>query len=245
MEDFTIGGVLRDAARLIRGHFGLLFGLSLVLVALPKVLGAVLARWAVLSGSPNWAFLPGTLPFFGGSLLAVAIVRAAVEAASNRTPRFGDGLVAAFRFFGPVMGVSLVSSVLIGLGSILLLFPGVMLLCRWAVVVPVQVAEGPGVLAALRRSAHLTEGVRWRIFGLFLLWALLAIVAAAIGFGILGIVGGAMAAQGQISWILVLSDALISAIVGLASNLIYVSVYLRLRRVKEGSLSADLISAFD
>jgi hypothetical protein len=39
----------------------------------------------------------------------------------------------------------------------------------WSVLVPVQVAEGVGVIACFKRSAELTRGHRWKILAVFLL----------------------------------------------------------------------------
>jgi hypothetical protein len=57
---------------------------------------------------------------------------------------------------------------------LLLLVPGVMLCCVWAVAIPAAVVERPGVLAALARSAALTRGRRWQVLGGFL--ALFALI---------------------------------------------------------------------
>lgn len=46
--------------------------------------------------------------------------------------------------------------------------PAIMLWLRFFVAVPAAVEERPGALSALRRSAYLTEGQRWPIFGIVL-----------------------------------------------------------------------------
>lgn len=53
---------------------------------------------------------------------------------------------------------ALVTSIGIILGFVLLIVPGIYLLTRWYMVVPVIMAEGGGVLTAARRSAGYTKG---------------------------------------------------------------------------------------
>lgn len=70
--------------------------------------------------------------------------------------------------FLPALGVGLLTWLLVGLAS-LLVIPGFIVLCMLYVSTPVSVVERPGIAAALRRSAALTAGRRWSIFGLVLL----------------------------------------------------------------------------
>ncbi|MBO0686682.1 MAG: glycerophosphoryl diester phosphodiesterase membrane domain-containing protein, partial [Candidatus Dormibacteraeota bacterium] len=51
------------------------------------------------------------------------------------------------------------------------------ILVRWAVALPVMLAEGAGPLAALSRSWHLTRGSWWRVFGILVVVIVLSYVA--------------------------------------------------------------------
>jgi len=77
----------------------------------------------------------------------------------------------------PVVGVAFLNTVLVILGTMALIIPGIMLWVALWVAVPVAVVERPGVIASLRRSAWLTKGHRWRIFGIVLVLGLLNGVA--------------------------------------------------------------------
>jgi len=77
----------------------------------------------------------------------------------------------------PVVGVAILNTVLVILGTMVLIIPGIMLWVALWVAVPVAVVERPGVIASLRRSAWLTKGHRWRIFGIVLVLGLLNGVA--------------------------------------------------------------------
>jgi hypothetical protein len=58
----------------------------------------------------------------------------------------------------PLVSVSLLTASGIGLGSLLLLIPGVVLLTRWAVAVPVVMLEDKSAREAMRRSRELVRG---------------------------------------------------------------------------------------
>lgn len=66
----------------------------------------------------------------------------------------------------------LFTGIAIILGFVLLIIPGVYLLVRWFVVVPVIMAEGGGVLAAARSSAQYVKGYFWSILGAYFLISL-------------------------------------------------------------------------
>jgi hypothetical protein len=57
-------------------------------------------------------------------------------------------------------GISIVSTIAILAGLLLLVVPGVVLLLRWSLAYPVMLAEDEGIVGSLRRSWRLT-GKRW------------------------------------------------------------------------------------
>lgn len=65
----------------------------------------------------------------------------------------------------PKLTLSAVMSwILIGIGFVLCIIPGIILSLAFQVVYPVAVFENAGPVDVLRRSFHLTEGLRWHIF---------------------------------------------------------------------------------
>ena len=114
-------------------------------------------------------------------------------------------------------------------------------MCRWMVVIPVEVVERTGVSGALSRSRDLTRGCRWRIFGLGLIM-----------YVILFVVGGgqlllASAFAGSTTSIVALSlgTAVFGTITSLMVALGGTAIYLELRRVKEGGTLSEIASVFE
>jgi hypothetical protein len=92
----------------------------------------------------------------------------------------GDAI--GFRF-GTVLGIALLSGLGILLGGLLLVLPGLFLLIRWWIAVPVALDRNVGVGEALRESWELTADHWAKIAGLFLgLLVLFAVPALLLGF---------------------------------------------------------------
>jgi hypothetical protein len=64
---------------------------------------------------------------------------------------------------GKLLAVSIMSGLGIALGCLLLLVPGLMLMTRWAVAVPVVLEDSPAG-DALRRSSAIVRGNGWNVF---------------------------------------------------------------------------------
>ena len=101
--------------------------------------------------------------------------------------------------------------------------------------IPVLVHERRGVLGSMSRSAALTKGSRWALFGLFAA-VVIASFAAQLALGL------AAALLGAITGLVVLSfvQALLSTIVSTAAAVSYVE----LREVKEGANVGELAEIF-
>ena len=106
------------------------------------------------------------------------------------------------------------------------------------VAIPATVVERPGVLRSLRRSAQLTKGSRWRVFGIIVILFVITIVVSAIE----GLLAGA-ATESQIvgsvlSWIVIAFFSALYAVVSAVS-------YHDLRIAKEGGDAEQIAAVFD
>jgi len=68
-----------------------------------------------------------------------------------------DPIPTAGRNFVPVFGLSLLHGIGVSLGLLLVVIPGVLLLLRWSISLPVLLVEKCGVVESLRRSWELTR----------------------------------------------------------------------------------------
>lgn len=81
---------------------------------------------------------------------------------------------------------AVVTTVGIALGTIALVVPGLLLMARWALIVPLIVLDGMPWRAALARSNQLVRGQTWSVVGIFVvltvIGALLVAVPVLVGY---------------------------------------------------------------
>ena len=110
-------------------------------------------------------------------------------------------------------------------------------MCRWYVAVPVQVTERSGILASFSRSAELTRGVRWSIFGALLVVGLIGIVIFYLSTTLAGFAGRVG---------LILGGTVVGTTLTMLNGcLLHTAAYLELREIREGAMSEDLVSVFN
>ncbi len=173
------------------------------------------------------------------------VVYSAFQVMRGRPVDLAESAQIGLRRFFPILALAIIVPVLCGLASILLVFPGLMLMMMWFVAVPVCVVEQIGPFDSMGRSRELTKGHRWQLFGMVLL---ISIPGLIIG----GIAVAAIATMGP-AGIVSLTSALFTT-VGQLVNLVWgaiwtsflailiVVTYHDLRVVKEG-IDTDQIAA--
>ena len=118
-------------------------------------------------------------------LAAPAIIYAMViRVRDQREVTLGDALSWGNRAWLRILGYRILVGIIVGLGTLLLIVPGLIFMTWYALVDVIVTTEGrrhPGVMA---RSKELTAGRRWWIFGFYML-AFLAAIAAAIAIALI------------------------------------------------------------
>jgi hypothetical protein len=120
------------------------------------------------------SFGPGVLSLVTSAAVAYGVF----QQLRGRPASLGDCIGVGLRRLLPVLGVALCVGVLVGIGLILFVIPGIIVACILYVSIPVAVVEKAGVGASLSRSARLTKGARLPVFGISLL---LGLVLGAVG----------------------------------------------------------------
>jgi hypothetical protein len=115
--------------------------------------------------------------------------------------------------------VSVIVEVLVGLGLLLLIVPGVLLAARWAVVAPTASFERVWPRRAMRRSRELTRGH----FRLVLLTAIAMLVAEQIASTVCDSLGAELFADDTIGRVIgdVAGDLLVGPFAGLVTAILY------------------------
>ena len=253
----SIGRVLERALTAVRTNPGVIFGLALLIGAVPGlVITYLFVRMGL--GSPDamtsGAISPSAIigPILIMSLISVvisalvqgALTRATVVASEGGKVSFGDSLSTGLSVALPLIGLAIVSGIGIMLGMILLVVPGIILALMWSVAVPALVVERVGVFEALRRSSALTKGAKWKILGL----ALVIIVAywlVSIVLGMVGLAGYSPAnAAAGVSLSGIIAGIVLGTILNTAWGTIQPSLYVELHQWKEGTDVQSLRQVF-
>ncbi|MEM6461684.1 MAG: hypothetical protein AAF724_07200 [Pseudomonadota bacterium] len=135
----------------------------------------------------------------------------------------------------------MVMSVLIGLMAIiplmLLIVPGLWVYAVFAVTIPAAVIERTG-FGALGRSIALTKEYRWPIVLLIFIVGLIAAVISFVAGFLVAFVPGGLITN------VILSSVINGILYGIFGFLL-VLIYVRLREIKEGAGSGDMVSVFE
>jgi hypothetical protein len=185
--------ILRTALVMYR-RYPLLFATLAVGVIAPYEL----ARLAVTGVGPLGSGKSGTEGTFllfeliyyvlVGPLISALHVHAVIAIGEGRRPRIGPVALQGLRVLAVVVAAEIVAGILIGLGFVALIVPGIILSLRWSVVAQTAAVDHEGWMPALRRSAQLAAGHYWHIFRVllaigFLTFLIAAIVGALVGGG--------------------------------------------------------------
>ena len=120
------------------------------------------------------------LGFVLSMLATAAMVYGTFQDLRGNPAKIGTSLRHGLRTVLPVIGVALLYVLLMMLGAVALIIPMFMILVMFWVAVPAAVVERPGVVASLKRSAALTKGYRWRIFGIYAVILFIMMMASGI-----------------------------------------------------------------
>jgi hypothetical protein len=226
----TIGGIVDVTFAFYRANFANLLTVALLVitpVAIIKMVAPVELQ-RVLEAVGNLL-----IPLGQGAI--VAVVAGVVE--RDQSPDVGDAFRSTSGRAGSLIAVQIASGLMVLIGLILLVVPGLFALVWTAVCVPVVMIERVGYSAAIERSRALARG-RWgHVFGTLLLsWGLAFLLIVGAGF-----VMGALGASGRVADFLgELLFAAVLPIPTIATAFLYYDLRVRNESADLSAMLADL-----
>src|SRR6185437_2592556 len=113
---------------------------------------------------------------FGMFLLQAALVKAVQDVRDGRVDLdLRATITAALPYVGSVAVASILASIGIAIGFVLIIVPGLILLTFWSLIVPHIVIGGSGALDSFGRSWRTVRGHAWNVFGTFIVVFLILI----------------------------------------------------------------------
>lgn len=241
-----VGSVLGRGFDALGANFLPFLAISLVLVGAPAFATRFWGSSNVDLVNPGFAWIGGSLllSFVTSALLQGMLVRSTILHLGRRDPVPGASALLALRLLPALIGLSLLLALMVGIGFVLLIVPGVMVICATVVAVPALIEERCGIYESVERSRALTRGTRWQVFGLVAIcWILAAVIQ-----GMAGLVRTALAGVAEP----VMSDPAIAGIAEAVSAslstmivaVVTAALYVELREVKEGATVNELAAVF-
>src|SRR5580693_1005392 len=234
--DFSVGRVLNRTFSVLSRNL-LPFCVVTAVANLPILLLFHPTVGTRMSGRAAFMFFVGIILAIVLSALAEAVVLfgAFEDMRGRRVDLIASMKVGLSRFL-PVLGVAISVGLLSGLSAILLLFPAFIVMTMLFVAMPACIVEQLGPINSLKRSAQLTKGHRWKIFGL---WLLVLVIA-----GVVNLIPKAAGIFGGASVGLVL-ELVWAALTGAFNAVMVVVTFHDLRVAKEGVDTDQIASVFD
>lgn len=239
-ESLGVGLILGESFKVL-GHNLLPFVATATVIVSPVYLFLFWAVWEedFLVSVDAWQFETGltVAEILLGFVTHAAVVYGTFQQLRGKRTGLTENMATGLK--GVVAGllVAITSGVLVTIGLALLVVPGLVLATMYWVAVPAAVVEKTSVGGGLGRSADLTAGYRWPVFGLILIFSIgqslfEKLVDTAFDFE------QNYYASLAVVWVL---SAAITAFGAVVSTV----TYYRLRRIKEGIDIDEIASVFD
>ena len=228
-----VGEVLGEALGLYAKFFVRFFAIAAIVFLVVNLVNAILGT---LFGSGFGvalllALITASVSIVGNFWLQGALVYAVEDVRDGRVDSTIRQLFERVRpYLLTLIGAGLLAGLGIAFGLLLLIVPGLILLTWWCLIVPVIALEGKGVGEAFTRSRELVRGHGWTVFGIVVITAFLAIVAAGVIQSIFSVLGSFLR-----YWVGgTIADAIVGPFVAVALTL----TYFKLRELEQRAMPA-------
>ena len=235
--DFSVGRVLNRTWSVLSRNL-LPFCLVTFIANLPNIAFFAMIRPGVPASTAVWLLVAALVGAVLNTLSQAIVLYGAFEDMRGRPVDLVESTKIGLRRFFAVLGVALCTAILAGLSAILLLFPAFIVATMLFVSLPACVVERLGPIKSMGRSARLTKGHRWKIFGLWLAVMMILFVVQGTLTGVTAGIGA-----GKIPGLVVRYAW--SAVWGAFYAILVVVTYHDLRVAKEGVDTDQIAAVFD
>jgi hypothetical protein len=158
---FSIDEAIQVGWTAAKRHIGF-FVLLLVVVGLVQAIPSRV-QTATQDTAPALSFLFGLVSLAVGQVVGMGLTRISLKFADGQSARLSDLYADLPRFFS-FLFAGVLYAVIVVVGLVLLVVPGVMWAVRYGFYAYLVIDRGAGPLEALRKSAEITQGARWQVF---------------------------------------------------------------------------------
>lgn len=157
---FSDGAILKLGWKKTQEHLGFLIGVTLLsffIILVPQVVSIFVKNDIV-------SILLFIVYMFLAIFLAIGLLRIVIAIADDKQPEFGL-LFSGMDVFLNYLFVTILYSIIVFAGFILLIFPGVIWMLKFMFAPWLVVDQKMGPIEALKKSAEMTSGMKWDLLG--------------------------------------------------------------------------------
>lgn len=231
MNKFDMGRAWSAATGLIGSHRDLVLAIAGVFLFLPSAaIGIFGPPDPVVEGVPPAMLLDILIDYYGdmlpyflvsailGSIGTIAIARLYLGA---RGMTVGAALMFALTVVISTIVAGLLSGIVVGLGLVLLIVPGLYLYARFAMVLPYVATTGAkNPLTLLQGSWDATRGNGWRLVLYLVLIAIIGLIIYMLSLGVVGLLFSALLPDDASR----VATALLSALLGTVFSVVFTAI---------------------
>jgi len=173
-------------------------------------------------------------------LLTASVVSGVLSNMRGQPVRIKDSLRNALPVLLPTIALAIIESIAIVFGFMIVIVPGVIILCMLMLSVPALVAERPGIFKSMTRSMTLTNGFRWKIFAVVLLTVIISMIFNFVVIMVYKLIPMTETLPYQNSFIKVITDQFSVLFVAIVTTVAYHDI----RVVKEGTHIDEMARIF-
>ncbi len=152
---------------------------------IPRMLGGSFGNDYHHTSAAGMGLIGGILGGLIGAYIRLGIMKISLKAVDKKELKYDD-MWSVNTIFWPYLIASILFGVSVALGSILLIVPGIMIGIAWMFYTYLIIDKGLQPVEALKKSAEITKGYRWQLFGFAIVLGLINIAGAILlGIGLL------------------------------------------------------------
>jgi hypothetical protein len=161
-----LSGVLSESWQLYKRYAQHLLTISFIVYLITALISALLQEVGGVFG----LLLGSLITVIAVFLLQAALVKAVQDVRDGTVNlSVGQTFSAAVPYLGSVALASIIAGILITIGLLIIIVPGLFLITIWCLIVPVIVLEQAGVFESFGRSYNLVRHHFWNVFGTLVL----------------------------------------------------------------------------
>ena len=137
------------------------------------------------SNAAGLGLIGGIVGALISAYIRLGVMKISLKAVDKKELKYDD-IWSINTIFWPYLIASILFGVSVALGSILLIVPGIMIAIAWMFYTYLIIDKGLQPVEALKKSAEITKGYRWQLFGFMIVLVLINIAGAIVlGIGLL------------------------------------------------------------